>query len=661
MAGHLDGTVLDVEGEHRRRRGRIGAGRAPGVQQARSVHFRIEHLVGVSGDRDRVRAAFLARGLRDPPFVRLEVAGPVRDDERRTVDLEHRGRGEAESRVYVPGHCGQLLAREVADLLERFGRVEVTGVDDAVRVSDFLAYPLRNLRRSRRDVCIAEYGNVRHGRRFDVTPGNPFPARRPEEDGVASRGRSGSAPAIRLKRRRAEFPDMDETHVVTCFLREEGAVLALRRSEAVGSYAGKWGAVAGHAEGDPDGAARREIAEETGIDPDDLTFVRGGEPFPVEDSALGTRWIVHPYLFDAPTRSIEPNYETAAYEWLPPTQLRRRETVPDLWASYERVAPTVETVREDADHGSAYLSVRALEVLRDRAGVLATSRRGTDAEGDEDDDRSTADAEDWTELTGLATALLNARPSMAALRNRVNRAMATAAGITDRPAGEPPNGSDDRPAGTDERTARALESAAIDGIERAVRVDREAGAIAAERIDGSTVLTLSRSGTVRDALEGADRVFVAESRPAREGVGVAESLAEAGVAVTLHTDAAIAHVLAEHDIDAVLVGADTVLPDGRVVNKTGTRSAALAAAHEGLPCYVVAATDKVSTDERPHLETGPPEALYDGDATLDTLNPTFDVTPGEFVSAVRTERGALDVTAVGDVADELRTFEAWQE
>ncbi|MFB6095104.1 MAG: NUDIX domain-containing protein, partial [Halodesulfurarchaeum sp.] len=57
---------------------------------------------------------------------------------------------------------------------------------------------------------------------------------------------------------------MDATPVVTVFLRNEGAVLLLRRSEEVGSYPGAWGAVAGHAEGDPESQALAEVEEETG-------------------------------------------------------------------------------------------------------------------------------------------------------------------------------------------------------------------------------------------------------------------------------------------------------------------------------------------------------------------------------------------------------------
>ena len=80
-----------------------------------------------------------------------------------------------------------------------------------------------------------------------------------------------------------------DTPVVTCFLRHRGEVLLLRRSAKVGSYRGRWGAVAGHVEGnDPDGSALREIAEETGLR-DGVSLSERGEPFPVEDLELGKR------------------------------------------------------------------------------------------------------------------------------------------------------------------------------------------------------------------------------------------------------------------------------------------------------------------------------------------------------------------------------------
>lgn len=428
---------------------------------------------------------------------------------------------------------------------------------------------------------------------------------------------------------------MDETGVVTVFLRNGSDVLLLQRSDEVGSYPGQWAAVAGHVEADdgtprdPIAAARQEIQEETGLDPDRVTAVEAGEPFAVEDPEHG-RWVVHPFLFECPTRAVTTNWETAAYEWAPPTEILRRDTVPDLWTSYDRVAPTVETVAGDTEHGSAYISLRALEVLRDRAAVLATGRETVDGE--------------WTALATLARDLLAARPSMQVVTNRVNGVMHEA----------------------DEPTAGAVEAAAARAIESSLGADTAAARNAAERVADTgrpRVLTLSRSGTVLETLRRADPsgVLVAESRPAREGLEVAETIAGelSDTDVTVFVDAAVAHVLSTRDVDAVLVGADAVLADGRVVNKVGTRAAGLAATREGVPAYVVAARDKISPDTEPNLETADPATVYDGNADLTPLAPRFDVTPADLHAGVVTEDGLLDAGDVAEVAAENAELAGW--
>jgi translation initiation factor 2B subunit (eIF-2B alpha/beta/delta family) len=103
----------------------------------------------------------------------------------------------------------------------------------------------------------------------------------------------------------------------------------------------------------------------------------------------------------------------------------------------------------------------------------------------------------------------------------------------------------------------------------------------------------------------------------------------------------------------VLVGADTLLPDGRVVNKAGTRGALLAAAHDGVPAVVVAARDKVSPTAATDLEPRPRAAVYDGDAPLDVLAPTFDVSPADAARVV-TEDGVLDPDGVAALARAAR-------
>jgi translation initiation factor 2B subunit (eIF-2B alpha/beta/delta family)/8-oxo-dGTP pyrophosphatase MutT (NUDIX family) len=409
--------------------------------------------------------------------------------------------------------------------------------------------------------------------------------------------------------------------VVTCFLRHRSEILLVRRSDAVGTYPGRWAGVSGYVEGDPSDAerdARREIREETGRT--DATLVRAGASVEVRDrggDGDGSRqWTVHPFLFAVDGREVTPNEEIDAHEWVSPPAIRERGTVPGLWRAYEAVAPTVETVLTDRTHGSTYCSVRALEVLRDHAAVL------TDADG----------------VSAVARDLREARPSMAAVANRVNRVMA---------AGER------SPAEVRDRAAAAAESAVDADADAAEHVARHCG---------EHVATLSRSGTVRTALERArPTVLIGESRPGGEGAEVAASLAESGLDVTLTSDAALPAVLAERDVDAVVVGADAVLADGSVVNKAGTRGLALAAAHEGVPVYVAAAAAKVRPDERSAGESGASAELYDGTAPVSVANPLFDRTPADLVTGVVTERGVLDASDVRSVARDHRRAARWDE
>jgi translation initiation factor 2B subunit (eIF-2B alpha/beta/delta family)/8-oxo-dGTP pyrophosphatase MutT (NUDIX family) len=422
---------------------------------------------------------------------------------------------------------------------------------------------------------------------------------------------------------------MTDTSVVTVFLRHRGDVLLLRRSEDVGSYPGQWGAVAGHLDPDePREAALTEIEEETGLSEQDVHLVREGSSFSVDDEERGTSWTVHPFLFDADTRDISVNWETAEAEWASPTALLRRDTVPELWTSYRRVAPSVVGLKNDTSHGSAYLSLRALEILRDRAALLAT----TDAP-DVDDARA--------RLAETAHRLLAARPSMAALANRLHRVLhACAPDLT--------------PAAVEERAHAALAEA--------VEADTAAARATADRIADQRVLTLSRSGTVLDALlhaEPAPDVVIADSRPGGEGIGVAETLADAGLDVSLIPDAAVAATLTDPDFDAVLVGADTVHPSGTVVNKVGTRGAALAARHEDVPVYAAAAVDKIAVDATAPTEEADPKTVYDGPAPVGVWAPRFDTTPPALITEFLTDRGGLAPDAIKGVADELKALREW--
>lgn len=430
----------------------------------------------------------------------------------------------------------------------------------------------------------------------------------------------------------ADTSAVDPAPVVTVFLRNRGEVLLVHRSADASTYPGRWGGVSGYVESTPAADARREVREETGLGDDRITLVRAGDPFTVVDDAEQQSFEVHPFLFQCETRDVEPNWEATAVEWVPPAAILDRETVPRLWTSYDRVRPSVATVAGDTDHGSTVLSVRALAVLRDEAALAARPSSEAVPEsfsGDSDGG--------YLAVADVASDLVAARPTMTALANRVNRVMATA-----------------------DPTPERIETAAHDAIERAYAADEQAAANATEYLDSARVATLSRSGTVLRALEAAApaAVLVAESRPGREGVPVAEHLAS-DADVTLTGDAALANELHTRKIDVLVVGADSILADGRLVNKVGTRGAALAARHEDVTVLVVTATDKISAGTEFDVESRPPGEVYDGEADVEVVNYTFDCTPATAVDLVVTERGSLDRADVERLAAEHAALADW--
>ena len=185
-------------------------------------------------------------------------------------------------------------------------------------------------------------------------------------------------------------------------------------------------------------------------------------------------------------------------------------------------------------------------------------------------------------------------------------------------------------------------------LEFAARLDRIAREVP-ERSDalipaGGRVLTLSASSTVRHALcLAAVRrkfdVICLEGRPGCEGRDMALQLAERAIPVSVAVDAACGAVV--RDCDVVLVGADSI-GDLGIVNKIGTRAAALLARRAGVPMYALADSTKL-------LPTGWPQELDDtrasgevwpdAPASVTIWNRYFEATPLAYLDGVVTEDG----------------------
>ena len=135
--------------------------------------------------------------------------------------------------------------------------------------------------------------------------------------------------------------NLQERKVVTCFLESDGEILLLQRSEQVGSYRGRWAGVSGYLERLPDEQALVEIEEEIGLQGEDIELVARGEPLLVEDSELGIRWVVHPFLFHVKDRTrIKIDWEHKELRWIAPEEIADYQTVPMLREALERVYKT---------------------------------------------------------------------------------------------------------------------------------------------------------------------------------------------------------------------------------------------------------------------------------------------------------------------------------
>jgi 8-oxo-dGTP diphosphatase len=131
---------------------------------------------------------------------------------------------------------------------------------------------------------------------------------------------------------------LQEKKVVTCFLESEGEILILRRSGEVGSYQGSWAGVSGYIESTADEQALTEIEEETSLRRDEVELLKKGKPLAVEDEGLGTRWVVHPYLFRIKDRDkIRIDWEHKESRWIKPEDIERYQTVPKLKEALSRV------------------------------------------------------------------------------------------------------------------------------------------------------------------------------------------------------------------------------------------------------------------------------------------------------------------------------------
>lgn len=147
-------------------------------------------------------------------------------------------------------------------------------------------------------------------------------------------------------------------------------------------------------------------------------------------------------------------------------------------------------------------------------------------------------------------------------------------------------------------------------------------------------------------------VYADETRPRFQGLRLtAWELGRAGVPVTVIPDGAAAWLMQRGEIDAAVVGADRIAVNGDAANKIGTYSVAVNARAHGIPFYVAAPVSTIDAacadgslipiEERSPGEMLAPAGLAEPPAGARVLNPAFDVTPADCISAIVTDRGII--------------------
>ena len=159
-------------------------------------------------------------------------------------------------------------------------------------------------------------------------------------------------------------------------------------------------------------------------------------------------------------------------------------------------------------------------------------------------------------------------------------------------------------------------------------------------------------GVIRAAVEAGKRVqvYADETRPRLQGMQLtAWELVQEGIPVTVITDNMAGMLMRQGEIDIVVVGADRIAANGDVANKVGTYSVAVLAKYHGIPFYVAAPVSTVDLSVAdgsgiPIEERSPEEVTHIAGGRIApegvrVINPAFDVTPAELVSAIITEEG----------------------
>jgi len=303
----------------------------------------------------------------------------------------------------------------------------------------------------------------------------------------------------------------------------------------------------------------------------------------------------------------------------------------ELYVELSTIADVAEAIAELRVRGAPLIGITAA------MGLAAVAARHVDQTGDL--------TREWIERAALE--LERVRPTAVNLRWALDRMRRAAA-----EAFEAQRGS--------REIATALRSAAQWTWDLEAEACLAIGQAGADLLEpGSTVLTHCNTGRLatgglgtalaavyvaHEQGKGID-VVATETRPLRQGARLtAWELSKAGVPCRVIVDGAAGSLMAAGEIDVVITGADRIAANGDTANKIGTYSLAVLAAAHGIPFYIAAPSStvdcRVASGDGIPIEFREPGELATASGA-EVVNPAFDVTPAELITAIVTDAGVL--------------------
>lgn len=216
-----------------------------------------------------------------------------------------------------------------------------------------------------------------------------------------------------------------------------------------------------------------------------------------------------------------------------------------------------------------------------------------------------------------------------------------------------------------------LEKEALLILEEDISANRQMGKNGSKFIqDGDVIMTHCNAGAlatggygtalgvIRAAVEEGKKieVFACETRPYLQGARLTTwELLQDSIPVTLITDNMSGYFMKNGTIKKVIVGADRIARNGDTANKIGTYTHSVLAREHGIPFYVAAPMSTLD----PETETGKDiviefrsieEVAYIKNVQIAPegiriINPSFDITPAENITAIITEKGVIEKPA----------------